>query len=100
MKKFDNMIKIIFQAGYPFYFYLIINRQMISMRTFFPITATAALIMLTLTSCGSDPTTAGQEKELVYEGSMLEPQIGEQAAARVTADTVKGNMAVWEMKSK
>jgi hypothetical protein len=70
------------------------------MRTFFSISAAAALITIVSTSCGSDTATAGQEKELVYEGRMLEPQIGERAAAGVTADTLKGNTAVAEMKSK
>lgn len=70
------------------------------MRTFYSISAAAALITLALTSCGSDHTTAGQDKELVYEGSMLEPQIGEQAAAPSIADTLMGSTAVADVKSK
>lgn len=58
------------------------------MRTFYSISAAAALITLALTSCGSDHTTAGQEKELVYEGSMLEPQIGEQHIVSSKTDSV------------
>lgn len=70
------------------------------MRIFFSISATAALITLALTSCSGDSATQRQEKELVYEGSMAEPQIGEQAAAGTSTDTLKGSMAVADLKSK
>lgn len=70
------------------------------MRTFFSISAAAALITLGLNSCGGDRTNAGQEKELVYEGSMAEPQIGEQAVAKAVPDTLKESASITGNKSK
>ena len=69
------------------------------MRIFFAISAFAALITLAFTSCSGNGATQRQDIELVYEGSMAEPQIGEQAAARATADTLEGNMSAAEIKS-
>lgn len=70
------------------------------MRTFFSISAAAALLTLALTSCGGERTTGGHEKELVYEGSMAEPQIGEQAVAKVVADIPAGRTMVADTNSK
>ena len=70
------------------------------MRTFFSISAAAALITMALTSCSGDRATQGQEKELVYEGSMAEPQMGEQPVAHAAADTLKGSTEVTEIISK
>lgn len=69
------------------------------MRTFFLISAVAAVLTMALTSC-SGPAAAGQDKELVYEGNMLEPQIGEQPIAVAAADTLKANTAVSQADSK
>lgn len=57
------------------------------MRTFLMISAAAALMTLVMSSCGGEAVTEDKEKELVYEGSMAEPQIGSQTVAAAPADS-------------